>query len=143
MKDDDCRIICAKNGTNEKTLGTDYHISSSTDQSKKFNFITSKSFEGVDYFSETGLCFIVSNSYSTHTLLSIEMDIPQIAGRIRTKENPLETNWYTSLIHVRLILMILTNKWREIWKDNYNMQRREFKYMLTYQKEQKSNNEKK
>ena len=39
--------------------------------------------------------------------------------------------------------MILTNKWREIWKDNYNMQRREFKYMLTYQKEQKSNNEKK
>lgn len=95
LKDDDCRIICANNRKNQRTLGN-YHISSSTDHPKKFNFITSKSFEGVDYFSETGLCFIVSNSYNEHTLLSIEMDIPQIAGRIRTKNNPFRNK----LVHI-------------------------------------------
>lgn len=53
-----------------------------------FNFITSKSFEGADYYSETGLCFIVSSSSNPHTQASIDTDIPQIAGRIRTKTNP-------------------------------------------------------
>ena len=53
-----------------------------------FNFITSKSFEGADYFSETGLCLIVSTPSNPHTLASIDTDIPQIAGRIRTKSNP-------------------------------------------------------
>ena len=124
LKDDDCRIICAKNGTNEKTLGTDYHISSSTDQSKKFNFITSKSFEGVDYFSETGLCFIVSNSYSTHTLLSIEMDIPQIAGRIRTKENPFRNK----LVHIFNTRSIDTY-------DTYKQMERDLERQLQYAKE--------
>ena len=136
-------LYVPKNGTNEKTLGTDYHISSSTDQSKKFNFITSKSFEGVDYFSETGLCFIVSNSYSTHTLLSIEMDIPQIAGRIRTKENPFRNK----LVHIFNTRSIDTyDTYKQMERDlerQLQYARREFKYMLTYQKEQKSNNEKK
>lgn len=42
----------------------------------------------MDYYSETAICFIVSNGYNKHTLISIDMDIPQIAGRIRTKSNP-------------------------------------------------------
>lgn len=95
LKDDDCRIICADNDGNLKKL-KEYHISGSTEQPKKFNFITSKSFEGVDYFSETGICFVVSNSFNTHTLLSIEMDIPQIVGRIRTKSNPFRNK----LVHI-------------------------------------------
>ena len=53
-----------------------------------FNFITSKSFEGADYESETGLCFVVSTQSNPHTQASIDTDIPQIAGRIRTKDNP-------------------------------------------------------
>ena len=53
-----------------------------------FTFITSKSFEGADYYSETGLCFVVSSASNPHTLASIDTDIPQIAGRIRTKANP-------------------------------------------------------
>lgn len=95
LTDDDCRIICADNPRNAKTLAN-YTISSSTDALKKFNFITSKSFEGVDYFSETGFCFVVSNSQNMHTLVSIDMDIPQIAGRIRTKTNPFKNK----LIHI-------------------------------------------
>lgn len=91
----ECRIICADTSQNRKTL-KGYTISSSSSPTKKYNFITRKSFEGVDYYSETGMCFVVSSSGKAHTLLGIETDIPQIAGRIRTKSNPFRN----SVIHV-------------------------------------------
>ena len=87
LSNDEVRIICADTPENrEKLIG--YDISNSRSPNKMFNFITSKSFEGADYFSETGLCFIVSTQSNPHTLASIDTDIPQIAGRIRTKSNP-------------------------------------------------------
>ena len=87
LSKDEVRIICADNDDNrEKLIG--YNISNSRSQNKMFNFITSKSFEGADYHSETGLCFVVSSSSNPHTQASIDTDIPQIAGRIRTKTNP-------------------------------------------------------
>lgn len=87
LTNDDCRIICAEDEKNHFKLG-DYQISNSTSKPKRFNFITCKAFEGVDFYSGTALCFIVSNGYNLHTLISVDMDIPQIAGRIRTKSNP-------------------------------------------------------
>ena len=87
LTNDDCRIICADDETNHYKL-EGFEISSSTAPAKRFTFITCKAFEGVDYYSETAICFIVSNGYNKHTLISIDMDIPQIAGRIRTKSNP-------------------------------------------------------
>lgn len=87
LTEDDYRIICADNEKNKRTLEK-YPISSSVDAPKRFNFVTSKAFDGVDFFSETGMCFVVSNTQNANTLLSIDMDIPQIAGRIRTKSNP-------------------------------------------------------
>lgn len=95
LNNDDVRIICAKNEENERKLNG-YVISSSLSDSKRFNFITSKSFEGADYFSDNGICYVVSSASNKHTLASIDTDIPQIAGRIRTKENPFR---YT-LIHI-------------------------------------------
>lgn len=95
LTEDEYRIICADNSKNRRTL-EGHAISSSADTSKKFNFITSKSFEGVDYYSETGLCFVVSNVQNKHTLVSIDMDIPQIVGRIRTKSNPFRNK----LVHI-------------------------------------------
>ena len=87
LSKDEVRIICANTPENqEKLIG--YDISNSRSQNKKFNFITSKSFEGADYDSKTGLCFVVSSSSNPHTQASIDTDIPQIAGRIRTKDNP-------------------------------------------------------
>ena len=96
-------------------LWKEYTISSSADAPKKFNFITSKSFEGVDFHSETGLCFVVSNVQNRHTLVSIDMDIPQIVGRIRTKSNPFRnkvvhifntkaTDHYTTFEDMKLIV---------------------------------------
>lgn len=87
LTNDDCRIICADDELNHYKL-EGFEISNSTAPAKRFNFITCKAFEGVDYYSETAICFIVSNGYNKHTLISIDMDIPQIAGRIRTKSNP-------------------------------------------------------
>lgn len=87
LTNDDCRIICADDEMNHYKL-EGFEISSSTAPAKRFTFVTCKAFEGVDYYSETAICFIVSDSYNKHTLISIDMDIPQIAGRIRTKSNP-------------------------------------------------------
>lgn len=84
---DEVRIICANNEDNqEKLIG--YEISNSRSPNKMFNFITSKSFEGADYESDSGVCFVISSSSNPHTQASIDTDIPQIAGRIRTKINP-------------------------------------------------------
>ena len=84
---EEVRIICANNDENERKL-SGYTISNSRSPNKMFNFITSKSFEGADYHSKTGLCFVVSTQSNPHTQASIDTDIPQIAGRIRTKDNP-------------------------------------------------------
>ena len=87
LSNDEVRIICANNDENEGKL-SGYTISNSRSPNKMFNFITSKSFEGADYHSKTGLCFVVSTQSNPHTQASIDTDIPQIAGRIRTKDNP-------------------------------------------------------
>ncbi len=95
LKDNEVKIVCADNEKNRNTLNG-YTISNSRNENKKFTFITSKSFEGADYFSETGICIVVSNASNNNTLLGIDTDIPQIAGRIRTKTNPFRN----MLIHV-------------------------------------------
>ena len=95
LSNDEVKIVCADNEDNQKKI-SGYTISNSRDENKKFTFITSKSFEGADYFSDTGLCFVVSNSRNKNTLLDISTDIYQIAGRIRTPENPFRNK----LVHI-------------------------------------------
>lgn len=95
LKDDEVKIVCADNDANRKKLAG-YTISNSRAANKPFTFITSKSFEGADYYSDTGVCFVVSNSSNTNTLLDISTDIYQIAGRIRTTDNPFRS----LLIHI-------------------------------------------
>ena len=87
LSNDEVKIVCSDSDSNKKKL-KGYTISNSRSASKPITFITSKSFEGVDYFSETGMCFIVSNTSNSCTLLDISTDIYQIAGRIRTESNP-------------------------------------------------------
>lgn len=88
LTNDNCRVICANTGQNQKKLG-EMKISDSVSPARTFNFITCKSFEGADFFSDTGLCFVISNVYKKQTLASMDIDIPQIAGRIRNRNNPL------------------------------------------------------
>lgn len=95
LSNDEVKIVCANDEPNRAKL-SGYTISNSRDANKKFTFITSKSFEGADYFSDTGLCFVVSNSRNKNTLLDISTDIYQIAGRIRTETNPFRN----TLVHI-------------------------------------------
>lgn len=95
LNNDEVRIICADTEDNRKKLGK-YSISNSNSPEKKFNFITSKSFEGADFESEDGLCFVISTASNPHTQASIDTDIPQIAGRIRTTSNPFRN----TIIHI-------------------------------------------
>lgn len=95
LKKDEVKIVCADNEANRAKLAG-YTISNSRSTNKPFTFITSKSFEGADYFSDSGVCFIVSNSSNSNTLLDISTDIYQIAGRIRTTNNPFRN----MLIHI-------------------------------------------
>lgn len=95
LTNDDCRIICADDEKNHYKL-EDFEISNSASKPKRFTFVTCKAFEGVDFHSDTALCFIVSNGYNEHTLISVDMDIPQIAGRIRTKTNPFKNK----IVHI-------------------------------------------
>lgn len=87
LSNDEVKIVCADTEANRKKLAG-YTISNSRAANKKFTFITSKSFEGADYYSEDALCYVVSNSTNKNTLLDISTDIYQIAGRIRTATNP-------------------------------------------------------
>lgn len=95
LSNDEVKIVCANDEPNRAKL-SGYTISNSRAANKKFTFITSKSFEGADYFSDTGLCFVVSNSRNKNTLLDISTDIYQIAGRIRTETNPFRN----TLVHI-------------------------------------------
>lgn len=95
LSNDEVKIVCANTEPNREKL-TGYTISNSRSINKPFTFITSKSFEGADYFSQTGICFVVSNSSNNNTLLDISTDIYQIAGRIRTEDNPFRN----TLVHI-------------------------------------------
>lgn len=66
----------------------DFEIGNVHDPNKPFTFVTSKSFLGVDFYSETGVIYVVSNVNKKNTLLDISTDITQIAGRIRNIDNP-------------------------------------------------------
>lgn len=110
LQPEDVRIICANTDTNQKKLGR-FQIENSNCPNKKFTFLTCKSFEGVDYESDTALCFVVSTASNTHTQASIDTDIPQIAGRIRTANNPFR----------KLIIHIFNNTYKDLNLDvTYN-----------------------
>lgn len=82
------RIVCAKTPENKKKLGKFYKIESSLNEEKIFNFFTSTCFKGSDIYSNNGISYIISNNANINTLLTIDTDIYQIAGRIRNITNP-------------------------------------------------------
>ena len=82
LRPEEARIICSEKEVNKHKL-QGYQIENSRTPSKKITFLTRKSFEGADFFSDTGIAFVVSSGMNQNTLLSVDLDIPQIAGRIR------------------------------------------------------------
>lgn len=81
------RIVCANTPENKKKLDL-FDIETTLDPEKTFNFFTSSNFKGSDIYSDSGVAYVVSNNQNIHTLLTIDTDIYQIAGRIRNLNNP-------------------------------------------------------
>ncbi len=82
------KIICSDSERNRVVLGEGFRISQASDPNKPITFVTSKAFLGVDFYSDTGMIFIISNPINPNTLLDMQTAIFQIAGRIRNRNNP-------------------------------------------------------
>jgi len=93
LRPSEVRVICANNKVNQSKMDL-FQIEKALDPEKKFNFITSTAFKGCDFYSETGVIYVVSNTQNKNTLISIDTDIRQIAGRIRTLSNPFRKEIY-------------------------------------------------
>ena len=87
LTSEEVKIICADNLVNRRTLG-DIPISDLASSNKTFTFCTKTVFCGADFYSRAGLAVVVSSGLNKNTMLDIATDIQQIAGRIRTAENP-------------------------------------------------------
>ena len=99
----DIKVICADNEDNEKLLGTlggcwkperpleKDKFGNILPTNKRITFITKTCFEGVDYYSDNPVTYIVSdakNKKKQFVKTDIAVDIRQIAGRFRTS-NPM------------------------------------------------------
>ena len=93
LTQEEVKIICANTDRNKQVLG-DFVINNAGDSNKPFTFITSKAFLGADFYSESGITYVITNVNSKTCMYSIETEIFQIAGRIRTKTNPFKNYIY-------------------------------------------------
>ncbi|MDX8341646.1 hypothetical protein SLH46_20780 [Draconibacterium sp. IB214405] len=97
LKPEECKVIVAEKYRNSSLLAEAFgiepdevEIAKASDVNKKYTFVTSKAFEGVDFYSESALSIVISVVRSKSTLLDMGVSLPQIAGRIRTPENQLK-----------------------------------------------------
>ena len=82
LNPDEVKVVCADSIRNSQLLDN-YNISTMTGENKKYNFFTSKGFQGCDLYSTSGLTIVVSDSQKKHTLTDIQTALYQISGRIR------------------------------------------------------------
>lgn len=82
------RIVCTNDNKNRTILDIHSDLIKPINDLKRYNFLTKRAFNGCDIYSPKGLSIVVSNVYSEVTLLDVNIDILQIAGRIRNDENP-------------------------------------------------------
>lgn len=87
LTNDEVKVICADKIENRRKLG-DISISEVSDTNKPFTFCTKTVFCGADFHSNSGLTIVISSHVNKNTMLDIATDIQQIAGRIRTQDNP-------------------------------------------------------
>ena len=97
---DNTNIICATEDDNYKRLGaikdafgnklgfTVGHAPQEGQPHKPITFATKSSFEGADFNSPCAYTYIFSDINLKHLGLDISLDVPQIMGRQRLKDNP-------------------------------------------------------
>lgn len=87
------KVVCADTAYNKEIL-EGYEICTPEAPNKPFTFVTSLAFLGCDFYSTSGVIFIITSTGKRTTLLDISTDIAQIAGRIRNADNPFKGTIY-------------------------------------------------
>ena len=108
LSPDDVNIICADTKENRTKLGklsndlgykdrkgkrfTVGKVPLKTEKNKKYTFCTKASYIGSDFYSTCASSYIFADPNIRCLALDISLDLPQIVGRQRNKDNPFKNN---------------------------------------------------
>jgi hypothetical protein len=101
---DNVNIVCAdSNGNNKNALsalsrklkgersGEKFEIGKvplKDEKNKTYTFCTSTAHFGVDFYSDCALAIVVCDNKYQYSVVNVDLDLPQILGRIRNQDNP-------------------------------------------------------
>lgn len=95
LKPEDVNILCSNTDENRlkirQKLGKDFKVGKIPlrgEQHKMFTFCTSTVYVGADFYSPCASTFVFADPNLSCLALDISLDLPQIMGRQRLKENP-------------------------------------------------------
>jgi len=130
----DVKIVCDSNARNLNTLDG-LEINKALDPNKPITFVTAKAFIGCDFFSATGLTFIVSNIRNKGTMLDVSTTISQIVNRNRDKSNPFKNVF----VHVynTAVADLSNEEWNAIITNNIKQSNTEINLFHKLTKEEK------
>lgn len=94
LKPSETLVICADDQKNRTTLRKVKHAIGVVpneieykSQNKLFTFVTKCAFEGTDFYSDCSTTYVFADSNRDNLSLDISIDLPQIAGRCRSRSN--------------------------------------------------------
>ena len=89
-------IICADDGVNDGKLKKIGHsigkIPLKGEKNKIFTFCTKTAYIGADFYSDCASSYVFADPNIKSLALDISLDLPQIVGRQRNRENPFKNN---------------------------------------------------
>ena len=89
-------IICADDGVNDGKLSKIGHsigkIPLKSETNKMFTFCTKTAYIGSDFYSDCASSYVFADPNIKSLALDISLDLPQIVGRQRNRENPFKNN---------------------------------------------------
>ena len=89
-------IICADDGNNQNKLSKIGHsigkIPLKNETNKMFTFCTKTAYIGSDFYSDNASSYVFADPNIKSLALDISLDLPQIVGRQRNRENPFKNN---------------------------------------------------
>lgn len=97
LSPDEALILCADESDNSRklsalspsfTIGKPSSEATYKKDNKPFTFVTRVCFEGADLYSDNSSTYVFSDCHLDNLNLDLSTDLPQIAGRCRTKSNP-------------------------------------------------------
>ena len=101
LKPSETLVICADEPKNRAALRKLQHAIGVVpneveykSQNKPFTFVTKCAFEGTDFYSDCSTTYVFADSNRDNLSLDISIDLPQIAGRCRSRNNPFRNEIY-------------------------------------------------